>query len=148
MFTKASRIVSFTSICVIEKAQKQNPHSPTRKVMLFYLFPGSAENGTQGLVQARQVFYHWLSPCPFSSFRSYHKCVCRVRCVDALTAQYGPTAQWRSSLPPWPCGPQWNLAFPASFLASILFDSGEINMLSSLIPPNKSPCHHSFSTLL
>lgn len=48
----------------------------------------------------------------------------------------------------WQCGPQWNLTFPASFLVSILFDSGERNMLSSLIPPNKSPCHHSFPMLL
>lgn len=108
-----------------------------------YLLPGSAENGTQGLSALPLAL-----PCPFSSFRYYHKCVCRVRCVDALTAQYGPTAQWESSLPPWRYGPQWNLTFPASFLVSIWFDSGEINMLSSLIPSNKSPCHHFFPMLL
>lgn len=107
-----------------------------------YLFPGSAENGTQGLSALPLALPLPFLILPLLSQMCLQGEVCR--CSNCTVRSHSTVGELLASVAVWAT----SLTFPASFLVSIWFDSGERSMLSSLIPANKSPCHHSFPMLL
>lgn len=124
------------------RKHKSRAHSPTRKVMLFISWQCRDWNPGPCACKTRVLpLGHTL---PFLiRLGYYHKCVCSVGCNTV------PIAQWKSFLPIHGYmhhNGRWFFLLPFWFF--ILFHSGGINMLSSLIPSNQSPRHNSFSMML